>query len=199
MGTLISSINITADGFCGHLDAIADEEHHLFAIDILRQADLLLLGRQTYQIFEDFWPIAAKDKTLAKPIFEFAQLLDNTKKIVATTTLQKAEWKNTSILYLANSSTISDLKSNHKNILVFGSPGLLSSLTQQGLINEYYFTIQPIISGKGVRIFDKLSLESRLDLKLVKTMQFVSGVVTLHYSINENQGKAIEATKNNSD
>jgi dihydrofolate reductase len=182
MGTIVSSINVTADGFCGHLDAIADEEHHVFAMDLLRQADLLLLGRLTYQLFEKFWPIAAQDRTLARPIFELAQLLDNIKKIVATTTLQKAEWKNSTILNLANSHTINELKTSHKNILIFGSPGLLSSLTQQGLIDEYYFSIQPIISGKGVRIFDKVSLENRVDLRHIKTLNFKSGVVTVHYS-----------------
>ena len=185
MGTIISSINVTADGFCGHLDAIADEEHHSFATDLLRQADLLLLGRVTYQLFEKFWPQAAQDTSLAKPIFELAHLLDNVKKVVVTTTLQKAEWKNTSILMSVNSDIVESLKATHKKILVFGSPGLLSSLTKQELIDEYYFTIQPIISGKGIRIFDKLSLDEKINLKLIQTKQFASGVLTVYYSRND--------------
>lgn len=44
MGKVISSINVTADGFCEHIDAIADEEHHQFATDLLRAADILLLA-----------------------------------------------------------------------------------------------------------------------------------------------------------
>jgi dihydrofolate reductase len=182
MGILISSINVTTDGFCNHIDAIADDEHHSFALDLLRQADILLLGRLTYQLFESYWPIAAQDKTLARPIYELARLLDNKTKIVVTETLEKAEWNNTSILELANQETINQLKAKYQHILLFGSPGLLSSLTKQSLVDEFYFTIQPIISGKGIRIFDKICLDNRVDLKHINTMNFKSGVVTVRYS-----------------
>ena len=182
MGKLISSINITIDGFCGHEDAIADDEHHYFSANLLKQADCLLIGRVTYQLFEKFWPSAAENPALPKPIYELAQRLDTIKKVVVSTTLQKAEWKNTSVLNFANSETIDALKNKYTNLLIFGSPGLLTSLTQMGLVDEYYFTVQPIISGKGIKIFDELSLDDRMDLRHVDSKQFASGVVANHYS-----------------
>jgi len=181
MGKIISSINVTADGFCGHIDAIADEEHHQFAIELLRTADILLLGRVTYQLFESYWPIAAKDNTLPGSLFELAQLLDKKQKIVASKTLSKVDWNNSTILQNISSDTITKLKETDKTILIFGSPGLLSNMTEQGLIDEYYFTVQPIIAGKGKHLFEELKLGQRVNLRHIATKQSTSGVVTIRY------------------
>ena len=75
MGKLISSINVTPDGFCSHSDVIADEELHQFATDLLKQADTVLFGRVTYELFESYWPLTAKDTSLPKSMNEFAQLI----------------------------------------------------------------------------------------------------------------------------
>jgi dihydrofolate reductase len=182
MGKVISSISVTPDGFCGHIEGIADEEHHQFAIDLLKKADVLLLGRLTYQIFERYWPFAVKDSTLSKPMLELAVSLDRINKVVASKTLTKADWKNSVILQNVNVDTISTLKEPNKNVLIFGSPGLLSSMTKQGLIDEYYFTIHPMIAGNGKRLFEELKLGKRIDLKYRKTKKFRSGVLTICYS-----------------
>jgi dihydrofolate reductase len=183
MGNLISSINVTPDGFCGHTDVIADEEHHQFAIDLLKGADIVLFGRITYQLLESYWPLAAKDRTLPKPMLEFAQLIDKVDKVVASKTLKEIQWKPTTILKEINSDNINDLKQkSNKGILIFGSPGLVSELTKLGLVDEYYFSVQPIISGKGKRLFETLNLKQSHNLCLTDTKQFKSGVVTLCYT-----------------
>jgi len=183
MGTLTSSINVTADGFCGHLDAIADEEHHEFALDLLKDFDTLLLGRRTYQLFESFRPNAVNDLTLPKSVLEFARVLNDIKKIVATKTLKDLNWNNTSEIGTVDSTTLSTFKD--KKILIFGSPDLVSDLSRQGLIDHYYFTVQPIIAGKGKRLFDNLNLGDRQTLTLTNTRQFKSGVTTLFYSTDK--------------
>jgi dihydrofolate reductase len=181
MGKIIASINVTADGFCEHTDAIVEDEHHRFAADLVKQADLLLFGRVTYQLFEGYWPSAARDISLPKPVFELAQLLDNVKKVVASRTLSKVSWNNSTLLPDVTIDTITAIKQVHNHILLFGSPGLLSVMSKQGLIDEYYFTIQPMLAGKGHRIFDMVTLEQRLNLKYLETKKFASGVVTLCY------------------
>jgi dihydrofolate reductase len=181
MGKVISSINVTADGFCGHIDAIADEEHHQFATDLLERADILLLGRLTYQIFESFWPIAARDNTLPRPLFELAQLLDKKRKVVASKTLARVEWNNSTLLRNLCFETITRLKELDQTVLIFGSPGLLSYMTEQGLIDVYYFTVQPIIAGKGKHLFEELALGQRVNLRHLATKQSASGLVTISY------------------
>lgn len=187
MRKLISSINITPDGFCGHSDVVADEEHHQFAIDLMKSVDTVLFGRITYQLFESYWPLAAKDTSLSKPMFEFAQLIDNVNKVVASKSLTNVHWKKTTILKDINEDSINGLKRKAKtDILIFGSPGLISVLTNLGLIDEYYFSVQPLIVGNGKRLFETVGLDKRKNLRLSDTKHFKSGVVTLFYQ-NINQ------------
>ena len=180
MGKLISSINITPDGYCGHSDVVADEELHEFATDLLKKADTVLFGRVTYKLLESYWPMAAKDPSLPKPMYEFAQLIDKAEKVVASKTLKTANWQRTTILQDLNNNTVQELKAK-KEILIFGSPGIVSLLTKLGLIDEYYFSVQPTLAGKGKRFFETFNLDKGCELKLTDRKLFKSGVVTLCY------------------
>jgi dihydrofolate reductase len=70
-----------------------------------------------------------------------------------------------------------------KNILT-GGVDIPSQLTQLGLIDEYLFVIQPLVVGEGRRLFDGVSLPERLQLKLVDSKIFKSGIVALRYAKN---------------
>src|SRR5258707_417346 len=90
MGKIISQLNVTPDGYCGHSEVIADDELHDFASELLRNAQTILFGRVTYQLMESYWPVAAKDSSLPKSIFDFANLIDKMDKIdFSYGTLQK--------------------------------------------------------------------------------------------------------------
>ena len=180
MGKLISSINITPDGYCGHLDVVADEELHEFAMDLLKKADIVLFGRITYQLLESYWPMAAQDNSLPKSIYEFAQLIDKAEKVVVSKTLKTANWQRTAILQDLNKNTVQQLKEK-KEILIFGSPTIVSLLTKLGLIDEYYFSVQPILAGKGKRFFETFNLDNSRELTLIDRKLFKSGAVTLCY------------------
>jgi dihydrofolate reductase len=67
-----------------------------------------------------------------------------------------------------------------KNILV-GGVDIPSQLIELGLVDEFYFIVQPIIAGEGRRLFDGVSLPEKLQLKLVDSKIFKSGCVGLHY------------------
>jgi dihydrofolate reductase len=182
MAKLISSINITIDGYSDHSHVIADEEHHQFANDLLKTAGLVMLGRRTYQLFESYWPTVLNDTSVNKSTREYAQLINNADKIVFSKTLTKTNWNKTKILSTINSEEIIELKEkSKKDILIFGSPGLVSELTKKRLIDEYYFSVQPMIVGRRNKLLKNMELNKGQDLKLLSTKVFQSGVVTLHY------------------
>ena len=179
MRKLISSINITLDGFCDHTAVIADDELHQQANELLKSADTMLFGRVTYQLMEAGWPPLVKKPTGNKPMDEFARLIDNIHKIVFSQTLKKVIWKNTKLLAGGIKEEVEKLKQQPGRNIIVGSPTLIVTLAQLGLIDEYRFCVQPIILGNGLPLFKNIS--QRIDLPLLSTKTFGSGVVTLCY------------------
>ncbi len=172
-------MNVTLDGFCDHTAMIADDEIHQHYNELLSDADTILWGRITYQLMESYWPSVVNNPTGNKPMDEFAVLVDNISKIVFSRTLKKVDWKNTILKKEIIKEEILDLKHQEgKNILV-GSPGLIVSLSQLGLIDEYQLGIQPIILGSGLALFNHIT--ERINLKLLNTKTFACGAVMLYY------------------
>jgi dihydrofolate reductase len=182
MRKLIASINITLDGFCDHNAVIADEELHQNANELLRNADTILFGRVTYQLMESGWPPIVKKPTGIKSVDEFAVLIDNIDKIVFSHTLKNVEWKNTRLATGDIQEEVLKFKqlrnSGSKNIVV-GSPGVIVTLMKLKLIDEYQFSVQPIVLGSGLPLFKNIT--NRIDLRLLKTKTLGSGVVILYY------------------
>ncbi|MFI5163472.1 MAG: dihydrofolate reductase family protein, partial [Sphingobacteriales bacterium] len=58
---------------------------------------------------------------------------------------------------------------------------LAAQLAELGLIDEYCFVVYPVVSGEGRRLFEGLSLQEGLQLKLVESRTFKSGCVALRY------------------
>jgi dihydrofolate reductase len=184
MRKLISSINITLDGFCDHTAVIADDELHQNANELLRGVDTVLFGRVTYQLMESGWPPIVKKPTGIKSIDDFAILIDNIAKIVFSNTLKNVEWKNTKLAKEDIKEEVVKLKQQPgKNILV-GSPGIIITLMQLGLIDEYQFCVQPIILGSGLPLFK--NIKDRIDLILLKTRTLGSGAIILYYKPMKN-------------
>ena len=184
MRKLIAAINMTLDGFCDHTAGIADEELHQHYNDLLRNADTLLYGRITYQLMESYWPSVVKNPTGNKPIDEFAVLIDNISKWVFSRTLRQVTWKNTTLKKEVIKEEILALKQQEgKNILV-GSPTLIITMAQLNLIDEYQLAIHPIILGHGLPLFK--NIRDKINLTLLKTKTFGSGVVALYYEPGKN-------------
>src|SRR4029078_2183158 len=184
MRKLIAAINMTLDGFCDHTAGIADEELHQHYNDLLRNADTLLYGRITYQLMESYWPSVLKNPTGNKPIDEFAVLIDNISKWVFSRTLRQVTWKNTILKKEVIKEEILALKQQEgKNILV-GSPTLIITMAQLNLIDEYQLAIHPIILGRGLPLFK--NIRDKINLTLLKTKTFGSGVAALYYEPGKN-------------
>ena len=123
-----------------------------------------LLGRGTYEIFAAHWPY---DKG---PI---ADHLNSTRKHVASTTLERVEWNNSTLITGDVAEYVATLKrQNGPEIQVHGSPGLLQTLLKHDLIDEFRMWIFPVVIGTGKRFFGGGTIPAGLklvDSKVSKT------------------------------
>jgi len=133
-------------------------------------SDALLLGRVTYQGFAAAWP-QSKD--------EGADYFNSVRKYVVSTTLDKAEWNNSTLIKDNIVAEITKLKQQDgQDIAVHGSATLVQTLMQHDLVDRYRLLVYPVVLGKGKRLFQEGTTAT---LKLVETQAFTSGVVALCY------------------
>ena len=181
MRKLIFGINTTLDGCVDHTKQFADEETHQYFTHVLRDADLIVYGRKTYQLMVPFWPEVAKNHSMDQASNEFALAFDSIDKLVFSRSLEKADDSNTRIVRGNLHDEIVKLKQEQgKNILV-GGVDIPSQLIELGLVDEYLFVVGPVIAGEGRRLLDGVSLPERLQLRLVESKVFKSGCVALRY------------------
>ncbi|HEV2194922.1 MAG TPA: dihydrofolate reductase family protein [Candidatus Acidoferrum sp.] len=183
MRKLIFAINTTLDGCVDHTKQFVDEEASLeYFTPLIREADLFVFGRKTYQLMVPYWPDVLKDKSATKADTEFAQAFDSVPKVVFSRSLDGVEDRNTRIVRTNLRDEILKLKQEQgKNILV-GGVNIPSQLIELGLVDEFRFVVGPIVAGEGRRLLEGVSLPEKLQLKLVESKVFKSGCVALHYS-----------------
>lgn len=181
MRNVIFAINITLDGCCDHTKQMTDYESHEYFTHLMRDVDLLVFGRKTYQLMVPYWPDIAKNHSETKAENEFADVFVSLNKIVFSRSLDSAEDKNTRIVRTNLHDEILKLKQEHgKNILV-GGVDIPSQLIELGLVDEYCFVVGPTVVGEGRRLLEGVSLRERLQLRLVESKNFKSGGVALRY------------------
>jgi dihydrofolate reductase len=180
MRNVIYAINITLDGCCDHTKMIADEETHEYFTQLLRDVDLLVFGRKTYQLMVPYWPDVAKSHSETKAENEFADAFDSIDKIVFSQSLDSAE-RNTRIVRTKLQDEILKLKREQGKNILTGGVTIPSQLIELGLVDEFRFVVQPIIAGEGRRVLEGIRLQERLQLKLVESKIFKSGCVALRY------------------
>jgi dihydrofolate reductase len=146
-----------------------------FKTEELFEADALLLGRVTYEAFAAAWPGRQPEKPEDDP---FTYRFNTMRKYVASTTLQKADWTNSTIISTDVADEVAKLKQRDgQNILIHGSGTLTQAMREAGLIDEYRLLVYPVILGSGKRLFGA----SRTNLKLIESKGFDSGVVAMRY------------------
>jgi dihydrofolate reductase len=181
MRNVIFAINITLDGCCDHTKQIGDEETHEYFTHLMRDVDLLVFGRKTYQLMVPFWPEVAKNQSMTKASNEFAQTFDSINKIVFSRSLDSAEDRNTRTVRTNLHDEILKLKQEQGKDILIGGVSIPSQLIELGLVDEYRFVVSPIVAGEGRRLLEGVSLRERLQLKLVESKIFKSGCVALRY------------------
>jgi dihydrofolate reductase len=184
MRNLVAFMHMSLDGFVatqrGEMDWITiDDEVFKDAIMLADNTDTALFGRVTYQMMEGYWPTVLSNDSSTELEVRHAKWMENISKIVVSETLEKAGWTNTRLINENIPQEIIKLKQHPgKNIMIFGSPGLTHSFMQWDMIDEYRININPVILGGGIPMFD---IHTRIDLKLIATKMFRSGVAGLHY------------------
>ena len=181
MRNVIFAINTTLDGCCDHTKQFADDETHEYFTRLLRNVDLLVFGRKTYQLMVPFWPEVAKTQSMTKAENEFARTFDSLAKIVFSRSLDSADDKNTRIIRTNLHDEILKLKQEPGRNILVGGVSIPSQLIERGLVDEYRFVVGPILAGEGRRLMEGVSPPERLQLKLVETKPFKSGCVALRY------------------
>ena len=182
MRNVIYGINLTLDGCCDHTKLSGDDEVHEYYTHLMRDVDLLVFGRKTYQLMVPFWPDVAKNNSgQTKAMNDFAQAFDSKKIIVFSQSLDRAEGEKTRIVRTNLQDEILKLKQEQGKKILTGGVSIPSQLIELGLVDEFHVVVQPIVVGEGRRLFDDISLKERLQLQLVESKIFKSGCVALRY------------------
>jgi dihydrofolate reductase len=134
-------------------------------------SDTMLLGRRTYEEFASYWPHQGGDEP-------FAAAMNETPKLVVSTTLERADWQNSTIV-----RGLEELRSIReqpgRNLGITGSATLVRSLIRENLLDELHLLVHPIVVGPGKRLFED-GLE-RTALRLLDSRTLSTGVVYLTY------------------
>jgi dihydrofolate reductase len=155
-----------------------DDDEWAWSRDINRRVDTMLYGRVTYEEFRQFWPTQEPKSMGVDPVL--IEQLNSLQKVVFSRTLAKAAWKPATLVRGSPGEAVRKLKRQPgKDLVVVGSGTLVGSLLREGLIDEYFIRVRPIILGSGRPIF--VDPDGRHTLKLVSAKTFKTGVVGLHY------------------
>ncbi|MHA4740405.1 dihydrofolate reductase family protein [Dyadobacter sp. MSC1_007] len=185
MRKLVLFAHMSLDGFAGDINGgldflTYDEELQQYADELVKTVGSPLYGKTTYQLMEGYWPTVLDKPTASEHSRQHAQWVQDIPKVVFSTTLESADWNNTTLIKDNVEEEINKLKQQPgKDLVIFGSPGLSKSLMRLGLIDEFRLTVHPVILGDGISLFDSSLPKSNLKLVDSKTMN--SGVVALHY------------------
>jgi dihydrofolate reductase len=152
---------------------IADDEMFAAVEAEYAEADTLLLGRRTYETFAASWPQRSSE-------VPNADWMNNTPKLVASTTLESPEWNNSKVIDGDVTEALTRLKQEYgKHILINGSATLVRSLLRDDLLDELKLYLHPVVLGAGTRIFVEGTVP--LSLALATTQTYDNGVIALTY------------------
>jgi dihydrofolate reductase len=191
MRKLIMKMSISVDGFVcgpnGEKDWVfksSDETSRAWAVGQTWEADLIIMGRKSFESMAPYWPtatgpFAAPMNKIPKAVF--------TKKGFKGIDLPNAEqspavasWVEARVFNGDLAEEIKKLKSEPgKPIMAIGGAGFMQSLIATGLIDEYLLVTHPVVLGEGLTIFNGVA--KPLDLKLVDVKTFPGGIVAHTY------------------
>ena len=150
-------------------------------VSVTGTATTALLGRKNYEGFAGFWPAVADDENADPRDREFSRWLNAVEKVVFSTTLDAADWRNTRLVKGDLEGEIRRMKAGSgEDLAILGSGSLVAQLTQARLIDEYQIVVDPVVLGQGRSLF--AGVEDRVPLKLLSTRAFANGNVLLCYA-----------------
>jgi dihydrofolate reductase len=137
------------------------------------QSDTMLLGRRTYEEFASYWPNQSSEEP-------FADVMNGTPKLVASTTLGSVDWQNSTLIEGDVVDALKGIKQGPgKDISITGSPTLVRSLLRAGILDELRLLVHPIVVGHGKRLFE--AEDQPIPLRLIESKTFTTGVQAMTY------------------
>ena len=174
MRKVMESTLVSADGVIGepHLwtGEHFGEEAVAYALERLRSADAMLMGRRTYEMFSRLW---------ATPANEYAAAIYEMPKYVFSSTLERADWNNTQVVRGDVATAVGELKRQEgKDIVLYGHGPVGQALLEAGLLDELSLWVHPVFVGSGTQLFRE---GPKTELRLTGTRTTATGVVILSY------------------
>lgn len=185
MRKLVVSMHVSLDGFVagpsGEMDWIrVSEELFDYIVNLTDQADMGMYGRVTYQMMNSYWPTAGDKPNASRHDVEHSRWYNRVEKVVLSNSLKGNPDDKTQVIGGDLVNEIQALKQKPgKNIQMFGSPTAAHALMQHDLIDAYWLFVNPVLLGTGIPLFGNIGRP--IDLSLVGSRTFGSGVVELHY------------------
>ena len=180
MRKLISLMHVSLDGFCGgpkgEMDWISlNDAIFADATDVIDTAGAAVYSRVTHDMMRGYWPTL-----LGKPDsreVRHARWVEQIPKLTFSRTMQSSDWNNVQIRREAR-EILADKQQPGKDLLIFGSPGLVHAFLELDAIDEFWMFQNPILLGTGLPYFQG-AVKTRL--KLASQKPFENGVIRLHY------------------
>jgi dihydrofolate reductase len=133
----------------------------------LERADLLL-GRKTFEIWENYWPSHA----------EYWPGVNEVTKYVLSNTVDRTEWSN--VVFLKDIDAIKEIKNSEgADIKIWGSSKLVQLLFEHDLVDELWLNIHPVVLGKGKRLFNDAAIPAAFEV--VESKLTSTGVFMVNY------------------
>jgi dihydrofolate reductase len=154
---------------------VLDPDSNTVSLEQFLVAEAMVLGRKTYEGLAAVWPTLVDDPLLGS----FADRLNSMPKYVASRTLRAPLAWNATLLEGDLAESVAALKDRHDGTLVVSGAGEMAhALTAEGLVDEFWFWVNPYLWATGPRIFDGAG---PLRLELIGSTTFPSGVLRLAY------------------
>ncbi len=184
MGKLVYDMNVSLDGYIETPDhsldwANVDEELHTWFNDRAREPDVFLHGRRLYEVMAAYWPTAASDPAATDYMLDFDGIWNEKPKVVFSSTLATVQW-NSRLASVDMGEELARLRTEFEGDMSVGGPTLASEFMRRGLVDEYRLLVHPVILGAGTPFLPKL--ETPINLRLMETRTFASGVTYLGYA-----------------
>lgn len=178
-------MHVSLDGFVagknGEMDWISFNDELFDSVGHLTEtADAALYGRKTFEMMDAYWPTAADTPNPSAHTKQHAAWYKRVTKYVVSNTMQGKDRDKTKFINGDLKSKVNNLKQESAgNIVIFGSPSAIQPLIAEGLIDDFYLFINPVILGEGIAMFGV----NKATLSLVSTKTFEKlGIVRLHYA-----------------
>jgi dihydrofolate reductase len=153
-----------------------DEEWNAWVSSNAQGGGALLLGRVTYDMMIKWWPTDAAKQAMPK----VAEGMNRMAKYVASRTMKKATWENTTVITGDLAAEVKKLKAmDGPGITILGSGQIIGQLADAGLIDSYQLVVVPAAIGKGRSIFEGISKPRQMTLTSQRA--FRNGNVVLDY------------------